>query len=580
MEINKSEIAKDIIQKNVKLFLEAIKDQTSIDCKTIHFNKSDFPIFRPANSEFFEYSYYVDILERNIRDHLVTDTLYSLLSDDRICPDVACLVPEVKQNIIRSKYSNEAFGDDYLFSFIVQTPNDRIGYRYSSICCNEEELESLLKGFDISHVEIIDWEDTESLESEKTAWGIHHNQREKVYYTTFHRFIKNYFSEDIYSIYIQLARGAVQQANNQIGFQTIPALSLRYISDFKADFYDHLIASSLRAEQFCLFDKTGRFTVKSNDYLPEEDYDLLDFRFFQNGLCKALIGREDFARCFLTSEYLYSVFKSGNSISFDYSAIATGYFKSIELLLEKVMNIWLKDDSNHNLWIASCTFKKNNESYRKNPKTNKPQVRFNPLYKKHFKTELGPLIWLLHDNPNGWYVSEKGRSIIHDCLIQYKDECRNEHLHKDILSDFQAVHIIRNNTILCLYYLIGGCVLTGTDSEDARALSVENDSFERLYKVLLKIPRGISDFKLQFSDHIIMAFRLFNQDRPSYDDLGRIKSTIRFVIVSDYSDISFDSNEEYYQIISSKKPLIITRENIPERMWWYSSRTGFTEIQW
>ena len=131
-----------------------------------------------------------------------------------------------------------------------------------------------------------------------------------------------------------------------------------------------------------------------------------------------MVGGEKYAKCFITSEYLYSIFETGDTVSFDYSAVATGYFKSVELLLDRIKEIWLqRPEIHHDLWIKGgnrkkavnkqmpwCRFKDESEKVT--------QVMFKRDYEREFSTEMGSLVWLLHDNPYGWSISD-GRDIIH-----------------------------------------------------------------------------------------------------------------------------------------------------------------------
>lgn len=574
------------IKKHIEEFMNAIKKETSIASKTLHTDKSDFPIFRPANAAYFEYKYFEGVLEWYIRDYLVTRILCSLFSNQELVSDIEIQLPEEKRNVVHFRYSNASFGDDYPFAFILQIENTRIGYRYSGLCMSDEEIDGLFTEYNLSHIEIVDWSDTDSIKSEYTEWGVSQEYRQRIFYVTLHELFISYFSEEGYQLYITEVRNAVQAANNEIGFQTIPALSLRYISDFKTDFLNRISKDSLKKLSYRIFDLSGNITGDAENMLSPEDYAILDDRFFCGGLYKSLIGSEKFARCFLTSEYLYSIFMNGDSVSFDYSAVVTGYFKSVELVLNRIKEIWLQNTTvRDDLWIAGGTpWQANNDRIswcRPNPATGKPQVQFVTRYEKHFKTEMGPLIWLIHDNDKGSYLSDSGKELVHRCLLNYNQGCRNEHLHKDIIADIQTVECIRNNTLLCIYYLLGGCRLNDSINQDTQALVIENDSYERLYKTLLKIPSGMSDFYIQFAEkEPIKVFRRYDQDRPAYDEFGRIISPIRFVIVNDFSDISFETDKEYLALMSSLQQLELTRNSLPRRLWWYTRQKGRVEITW
>ena len=51
-------LVKKIIDRNIEIFLEEIRNRISVDNIAIGPRKSDFPIFEPANQDFFNYSFY------------------------------------------------------------------------------------------------------------------------------------------------------------------------------------------------------------------------------------------------------------------------------------------------------------------------------------------------------------------------------------------------------------------------------------------------------------------------------------------------------------------------------------------
>ena len=570
----------EIIDDRIHSFLAAIKKDCQIDSKKLRLEKSDYPLFRPANSDYFEYKHFEGVLEWFIRDHLISGIIFDLLIKQNIQFNDYHFLAE-KSKVVRSQYSNESFGDDYPLAFIVQNGDNKIGYRYSGACLNDEELMSWLEEYQLHHIEIIDWTDSDSYESKKIEWGVSLDKRELVYYITLRKFMAEYFPEEIYEQYIAKVRNAVEQANKEIGFQTRPQLSLRYLSDFKSSVLNETYNRALRALPYQEFDKKGKVTDKFMQLLPSDDYDKIDNRFKDMGLYKALVGKEKFAKCFITSEYLYQVFKKGNENSFDYSTVASGYFKSVELLLEKIMLVTLNANKHENLWIKCSNGNyKDTHNFRDNPnpKAKGKQVRFANENHKHFSTEMGPLIWFLHDNTKGWYISEEGRDIVHKCLLNYNQGCRNGHLHKDIIDDIETIGYIRNNTLLCLYYLIGGCLFSEDQNRDYELLCIEDDSFDRLYKALVRIPRSVKNYYMQFgSKEAFKAVRLYDQKSPCYDENGNLQSTIRFVKVDDFY---IEDYESFLKTITEDNEIIVSRNNKPSKLWYTIPKKGRVLIEW
>ena len=110
-----------------------------------------------------------------------------------------------------------------------------------------------------------------------------------------------------------------------------------------------LAHENYRDKQFMMLSDTDNAKNLSGISLDEEDYKICDFNFMGNELYKSLLGNEGFAKCFVTAEYQYNVFRSGNS--FDYTSVVCGYLKSIEQLIYKLLKINLDYPSNEKLWI-------------------------------------------------------------------------------------------------------------------------------------------------------------------------------------------------------------------------------------
>ena len=573
--------AMSIIEKNILVFHGEIRSSCQIDCKKIHTEKSDFPIFQPANREFFEYKYYEGVLEWYIRDYLVTPILCELFEES----GNSVLVPTQNDSLfhVHFKYSNEAFGNDYPFAFIIQKNQCNTAVCYSSPYFNDRELNRLFEDNGLDHIEIIDWSDTDRSHSIEVAGGVAPQNRDKVYYVTLHEFFEKHFSEDVYITFVNKVIDAVADANNEIGFNTIPNLSLRYLSDFKAIVLNELSSFPLAKEQYHEFDINAEPSGNFYNLLSTHDYTIITNRLNMDRLLSSLIGSEKFAKCFLTSEYLYQVFKRGNERYFDYSSVATGYFKSVELLLKKIMDLALDCTGHENLWIKCKKYSKKNIDnttyrYNPNPKANGAQIRFVKEKEDEFSTEMGPLIWFIHDRSDGWNISRDGKELVHRCLQNYNKSCRNEHLHKDIIDDIESLKITRTNTILCLCFLLGGCKFTDIPKEDGQFLGIENNSYDRLYKELIKIPRSVNYYYIKFPwGEPIMAIRLYDQEKPQYDAHGNIQSNVTFVKVEDFH---FEDYESFLSGINEDNTLMLDRNNVPEKMWWYNRYKGKVQILW
>lgn len=103
------------------------------------------------------------------------------------------------------------------------------------------------------------------------------------------------------------------------------------------------------------------------------------------------MGDEDFAKSFMTSEYLFELFK--NKINIDYTWVICGYVKSVEQLLYKFMKLQLDINNNNKLWIkansgiSKIANNKDNEDVRINPNNKKNKVH-QVKFEKNMKSTL------------------------------------------------------------------------------------------------------------------------------------------------------------------------------------------------
>ena len=397
---------------------------------------------------------------------------------------------------------------------------------------------------------------------------------------SFGGFLEEHFPHlDCESI-ISKFKKAIKDANDDIGFETIPRLSLRYLSNFKDDINYKLSHEKYRDMRFLLLPNSENKEDLSNIVLDDGDYKICDDRFINGELYKSLLGEEGFAKCFVTAEYQYHVFNQGNS--FDYTSVVCGYLKAIEQLLYKLLKINLDNPSDDRLWIlrgknVPKERQRIGETTRRNPATGKWQVVFDKDFETYFNITLSPMIWFLHDNANGWLISDDGRKKVHKFLLNFANDCRNDHFHKDNIDDYEVVKGIRNNTILLVYLLIGGYKMTASIEEDKKLLGIRDDSFDRLYKRIQEIPRGIKKFILKYADgKIIKAYRHFYQENTKYDSSGSVSmSKIKCVLVDDFSMEVYDAAMSGEM---ADKEFYIEKDNLPSYVAYMNGRDEEVQI--
>lgn len=578
------EDAKKIIDDNAKLFCDKINFFSEIGPYKRKSSVS-FEIFHPGNDEYYEYKKIERTLEWYIRDWYVNKTIDELF--DLHGKNVWWPNTEGKQYVW---HSNEAIEDVLFFEFIADVNEKSVLYRYTDLCLEDEEFDRFLHDFEVDHVEVIDWDEPKENSKPKTSWGVSEEKRDKVLQISLQEFFIEHFSKEEYDYFVKRGKEAVKEANEDIGFQTIPKLSLRNLSSFKHDILRELSEidySKLKYEVIDTVHKNNdnrtQAYERAQSTLSATDYEIVTNNFVKRKLYSALVGREEYAKCFITSEYMFNIFNGGGE--FEFTTIVCGYLKAIEQLAKKLLDATMTNYPNKELWILKNNMNpRNREDTRPNPallyKKYPPiQVRVSRQNKRCFNETLAPLMWFLHDNADGWNVSNDAREIIHGYFENYTSECRNEHFHKDNIYNWDAVKKIRNNTILLMYLLIGGYKISDDEDESAKDIGAIDFRFDNLYRKLKEIPRGVDRFYIQFAGKEKQkVIRLFEQSKTEYSEGGFLdKAHMDFAIVQDFH---IDNYEEFEQNIKLEDRLVISVDNIPEKMWFVKYGGEEVEIEW
>lgn len=567
----------DIIAKASKSIVDAIDvflKRINETCENGPYRKArriptTYPMLKLGDDEFHEYAYFERTLEWFVRDLLINTILHDLLTIHNIESERQ---DNKKKNIKNVPRSTELFEDRVPFEFVFVNNGEKIGVRYTSLCAGQAA--ELVEKNKVKRILQIKWSETlTSREKEQEEYTV----------ITAAEFFEKYLSSTEYELFLSKVLPAIEAAKVEIGFETIPRLSPQYLSNFKSEIDRFLANMAFDKMRFHVLPGSKNEKSLSGMIFSADDYEVLSENFQQKRLYKALLGDEGFAKCFITAEYQFKVFKQG--YNFDYTSVVCGYLKSIEQLLYKLLLINLDNPSRDKLWIKKNSSNIPRSKYtlnvtvRKNPKTGKRQVVFDRDFMDYFDTTLAPMIWFLHDNVNGWNISDEGRLTVHSFLLNFADACRNDHFHKDNIDDFEVVLSVRNNAILIIYLLLGGYKLTGNHMKDCEVLGIDDDSFDRLYKEIQGLPKSVNKFIVYFDNQVpIKAYRHYTQEPTTYDNNGSVHaSKIRFVSVDEFSG---DEYERAMQGEYKSREFTLRNNNMPAKISYIRGRQEEVFIVW
>lgn len=575
-----------ILKEKTAQFSDWIKKLADMS-QAHHFsNKAGgFPVFF-ENQIYNEQSFFEEKIENAIWKILVNDFLKDMFSDE-YCTNKGIFV-EWKKMHPQITYSYvEKTEEKYPLEFVVVSDVKRTGYRYTNCYWFEEQMEAVFKNNSLDDLRIIDFS-SDKISSFMHPPMVSQKFTSFVSIITLRDFFVEFFSEEEYDTYLSNVQTAVLEAYKYVGLQSVSNLTPQHLPFFIKGILEDLSFSTLSSKSYSIIHEDNlkpklkkEFKNNLNDPntpFTDKDYKELDRLFYGEKRYLALCGKEAFAHSFITSEYLYQTLRSNNE--FDYTAIVSGYLKSVEQLLFRIESYLLNNLPSEQLWIKSSRYnKKKSSEFIDNWKgRSKRHVKFTPDNQEYFDTTFTPLVYLIGDYERGWNLSEDGRNLVTTYLQIYCSECRNEHFHKDNIHDFEEVNKIRENTILLFYYVLGGFNFYGNKEKDYQVLGIVDRTFEDMYHAIMKQSNGGDYFLITFTDglHCLAALPL-NHGDPEYDENGSmINPSLRFVKIN--RNITDDWHKDNWSSIEddvlSDSNIYITPDNMPVKIQYVNKISG------
>lgn len=248
-------------------------------------------------------------------------------------------------------------------------------------------------------------------------------------------------------------------------------------------------------------------------------------RFESADFVKCLVGSSDFAKCFMSSEYLFLQHDCADCI--DYTSIVSGYLKSVEQLLFSLALFFIDNGMK-----MKCGGGRNQHG-------NKPRYEWiNNCKMVDFTTDnlpcidatMGSLWHFFEDNASTLLeIDQEKQCILINCLKLYSQECRNDAFHKHNIDRWSRVELIRHNTIFLLIMLLSLFRFPiAIDDAKARLGCVDDDRLERLYHSVAR--KGCKAFEFHYPNdeeeitRLRVSFRPDKTPFPIFEDSGLITS--------------------------------------------------------
>lgn len=569
------------LDEQIERFLIQIESECregfEYDKKTTRKYTSGFPIFGLAGEKYYHSKQQEAILEWRVRDELVNKILDYLFKAHGY--DIRWRNKDYCD--FTGGYRNEENEKEFPVEFFIVKEGKFLAYRYSSFTTDYSIPDNLPNHFFLTYCQTgvkeiekwyqIVWDELEDKPLEEKF----QNQ------ITVEQLFEEYFLKEEFVLYIDKVRKAVASANMLMGFQTIRKLESNNLALFKERVINEF--PDIRKMKYWKITEKGSVISKEvNIYWEDKDIRKIQSNFETEQRNLALIGSEKFAQSFVTSEYLYRIFK-GESV-LDYTAVVCGYIKSIEQLCESII-FNLLPKIGLDLYYPARYLKPSEQTTLlrlKELKMDKPwRILMKEGNQKYFDKDLtmNQMFYFFEDNAGKIFDIESEITIkqMLKCMKNYCNFDRNGYLHKHNISNTEVVERIRNNTLVISYWILGGICTTRNKKTDEMALGVLDFSYDRLFKKI--VYRHQYKYIFDFGDgNMHKMVKIPQISQYHFDEKGVLQNAkLTFVEVEEYPNNYFEFKEFLDEQIAIADKVIVDRSHLPSNIWWVNEE-GIKEL--
>ena len=466
------------------------------------------------------------------------------------------------------------------FAFVVTEAGRRIGYRFKEFYIGQDIAESLQRN-NVDEAYILyahkpgrtdEWIARDNAHYEADGVNLRAESLET--------FFKHYFGEKEYNDFLKAIEQYTKDAHEITGYKSIKFFTKMNLAAQKAIEEKTLKEWQYKVYEYQIADRqdprVSSFLYFSPNLFPSYELDKMEENYIQNDLYKAMVGSEEFAESFRTSEWLYYSLKDLKH--FDYTAVISGYLKSVEQLLYKI--VMLNVDNSCKIAMSGArnivceavrnrvrTYKWDHGSWLIVPADDRTAkykyIDLTQAQVQYMDSSIGTFEYFLKKNPHIFLFPGRAKTIA-DMVSCFRTECRNSFFHTHNLSDWNVVEIVRSNAIYLYFVLLGGCIIPSSKSSSLGLLS--DDSFDELCKRIREFHHFNGEFIFEYADG--------RKCNLIYDSSN---NTIEFTEsgVEHYESLLFYAVdkfgiEAYGRLdkgIREEQIVCLTRDNLPARIW-------------
>ena len=526
---------------------------------------SNYELFQYAEDDFYLYRFFVNALTRNTNE-MVEIIIYQLLQ----------------------RYHVE-FRDDYEdFSFVIEDSDNRIGYRFDDFYGDDDVDEILRKNEVDKGVIIRNWKDNNYSSKKIKRENSSSKYNNLISVMLLKEFFLQYFDLKEYELFYKYIEEYIVTAKDVLGYKTVKYLSNMNLATQKICAEKEILEWDYCNYAYKIIDDTNE---KISKLLYVQNIDLERFHdeittnYLTNSLYKSIVGVNEYSCSFITSEWLYHSLKEKKN--YDYTAVISGYLKSIEQLLHKIVMVNLNNNcriainneiqteiekNNISLYYYDLKRKKWKNAY---PNTKYKYIDLNSENEKYMDTSIGTYEYFLRVNRH-IFIDESLSDIIADMVSCFRIECRNGYFHRHNLQDWEIVEITRNNALYLYYLLLGGCVIPESQMYQLGMCNV--DEFDELCKKIREFRRYRSGFVFEYENRktIKVIYDTLNNVMEFSTEGREHYQSLLFYEVDDFSVLSYEKLE---MGISEGQMVYLTRDSLPKKIYGYYKDGELIEIK-
>ena len=552
-KIDCSFIYKEEIDKNLNMlkhFIEAWVKSQSI---------RNEELFQLADDDFYFYRFAIERQEKAAKI-LLTNILWRVL----------------KEYNIPVEYSHDA-----PFIFIIKENHERIGYRLADFL-EDEDINSILKSNHVDKAIIL-----RTSRGKQTNNLIElENQQYKdanvnIRALSIHEFYLKQFGEEEYKAFIDSIDNYLNVTKEITGYKSVKFLSKMNLASIKIFEQKKLRDWDYLNYRYQIINASDK-KVQNYLYLTQKDIifenlDDMHKSYIFDKLYETMVSSNEYAASFITSEWLYYSFKGKEN--FDYTSVVSGYLKSIEQLLYKIVMLNIDNDCKIAMKrdMLKKAFKQNipvfkliDNKFNKIPEykqgnnykfTNYPYIEFTEHHKEFMDSSIGTFEYFLRCNKHIFLNPDNAKTVT-DMISCFRIECRNGFFHTHNLNDWDLVEKIRRNAIYLYFVLLGSCIIPEERKHELKL--IHHDQFDELCKKIREFKKYNIYFEFEYDDGIKqnLVYDIHNNTIEFNDDGVEHYDGLLFYKVDEFQDSlkKIDKGE-----LEDKK-LYLTRDNLPKKI--------------